>query len=127
MTNADPTPGTDGRSAANDPADAKMANLIYILYLASLVLGLTAIIGIVMAYINRGEGAHWVDSHYGFQIRTFWIGLLFSVIAFVTLPVFVGYFVFLFLLFWWIIRCAKGMMYLSREQAHANPTSWMFG
>ena len=126
MTNASPTPGTDNQSAANDPAEAKMANLIYILYLASLIFGLTAIIGVVMAYINRGEGPSWIDSHYGFQIRTFWIGLLFSVIAIVTMPVFLGYLVLLFLLFWWIIRCAKAMMYLSQGQAHPNPTSWMF-
>ena len=127
MTNANPTPGTDNQSAVNDAAKGKTANLIYILYLASLIFGLTAIIGIVMAYINRAEGPSWVDSHYRFQIRTFWIGLVFSVIAMVTMPVFLGYFILLFLLFWWIIRCARGMMYLSRGQAHADPTSWMFG
>ena len=127
MTDADPSRGTGDRSAANDPAEGKMANLIYILYLASLIFGLTAIIGIVMAYMNRGEGAPWVDSHYRFQIGTFWIGLLYFAIAIVTTPVFLGYLIFLFLLFWWIIRCAKGMMYLSRGQAHADPTSWMFG
>lgn len=127
MTDVDPTPGPGDRPAANDPADGKLANLIYILYLASLIFGLTAIIGIVMAYINRGEGAPWVDSHYRFQIRTFWIGILFFVVAIITAPVLLGYLIALFLLFWWIIRCAKGMMYLSRGQAYPDPAGWMFG
>jgi uncharacterized membrane protein len=127
MAESDTTPAAGGPPAANDPADGKMANLIYILYLASLIFGLTALVGVVMAYINQREGASWVDSHYRFQIRTFWIGLLFFAIATVTLGLLVGYLVLLFLLFWWVIRCARGMMYLSRGQAHPDPTGWMFG
>jgi uncharacterized membrane protein len=124
MTDANSTPGA---GAENDAAQGKTANLIYILYLVSLIFGITAIVGIVVAYINQGDGPSWVDSHYRFQIRTFWIGLLFSVIAIATTPIIVGYLVLLFLLFWWIIRCAKGMKYLSKGQAHADPTGWMFG
>ena len=35
-----------------------------------------------MAYINRGQAAGtWAESHYTYQIRTFWIGLLYSCIS----------------------------------------------
>ena len=32
--------------------EGKTANIIYILYLAAVIFGLTAIIGVIMAYIN---------------------------------------------------------------------------
>ena len=57
------------------------ANLVYILYLLALVVGITAIIGVVMAYINRNAAPDWLKTHYTFQIRTFWISLLYTVIG----------------------------------------------
>jgi len=39
----------------------------------------------------------------------------------------IGWFVLLFGLIWIIVRCAKGMKYLARGQAHPDPGAWMFG
>lgn len=44
------------------------AQVIYILYLASLVVGVTMIVGVVLAYINRGKTGGFVESHYTFLI-----------------------------------------------------------
>jgi uncharacterized membrane protein len=51
------------------------ALVIYILYLAGLVIGISGLIGLVIAYINRGKAGGFVETHYTWQIRTFWIGL----------------------------------------------------
>ncbi|KEA61710.1 putative transmembrane protein [Marinobacterium lacunae] len=110
--------------AGNDTSNAK---LIYILYLASLVVGITGLIGLVMAYINKSGNNSIADSHYRFQIRTFWIGLLMAVIGGITLMFVVGWFILLFLTIWMIIRCVKGLKYLSEGKAHPDPASWMFG
>lgn len=110
--------------ANNDTSNAK---LIYILYLASLVVGITGIIGLVMAYINKSDNDSLVNSHYRFQIRTFWIGLLLAVIGMLTMMIVIGWFILLFLTVWMIIRCVKGLKYLSEGKAHPDPTSWMFG
>ena len=85
--------------ATSGPAPEGQGNakVIYILYLIGLVVGLTAIVGLVMAYVYRGEGPDWVDAHYRFQIRTFWIGLLYIVVGTALSAVLVGY---LILLFW---------------------------
>lgn len=112
---------------SGEPSEGRIANLIYILYLASLVFGITGLIGVVMAYVNKGDGPGWVDSHYRFQIRTFWIGLLIGVIGGLTSLIVIGWFVLLFGLIWIIVRCAKGMKYLARGQAHPDPGAWMFG
>ncbi len=102
------------------------AKIIYILYLVSIAVGLTGIIGIIMAYINKEDAADWLQSHYKFQIRTFWIGLVYLFIAAITLPVGIGYLVLLFWLIWLIVRCTKGMNYLEKKQAPPNLRSWLF-
>lgn len=103
------------------------AKVVYILYLAGIVIGLTGIIGVVMAYINRGEAPEWLKSHYTFQIRTFWIGLLYLFIGVLTSFIVIGYLVLLFWMVWLIIRCVKGLMYLDKNQAVPQPATWMFG
>ena len=124
MTDLNSNPDTGGQT---DAAAGKTANLIYILYLVSLIVGITSIIGVVMAYINRDGAPEWVQSHYRFQIRTFWIGLLFSLIGLVTLVFLVGWLILLFVVVWWILRCVKGIKYISENKPCPDPTSWMFG
>ena len=108
---------------AEDPGSAK---LVYYLYLASVIFGITAIIGLVMAYINKNDAPEWLQSHYQFQIRTFWIGLLYGLVGAVLSLAFIGFAVLLFTLVWWIIRCIKGLQALDKKEVHANPESWMF-
>lgn len=108
-------------------AEGNSANLIYILYLAGLITGITALIGVVMAYIYRADAPDWVRSHYDFQIRTFWIAVLMSVVGMVLSVVVVGFLLLLFELVWLIARCVKGMQVIGRGEAHPDPESWMFG
>ncbi len=113
--------------AGGDAAEGRTANLIYILYLLSLIFGITSLVGLVMAYINKGDAPEWLQSHYQFQIRTFWIGLLIGVIGAATAVFMVGILFLVFLFVWWIVRCVKGMKYISQGSAHPEPASWMFG
>lgn len=102
------------------------ANIIYILYLAGIVVGITGIVGLIMAYVNKGDAPEWLKTHYRFQIRTFWIGLLYGIIGIALIFVVVGYFVLLFNLVWIVVRCAKGLKYLGRKEPHPNPAGWLF-
>jgi len=113
--------------AAQDTEDGRTANLIYILHLLSLLFGITSLIGVIMAYVNKGSAPDWVQSHYRFQIRTFWIALLVAVIGAATTPFIVGIPILLFVLVWWILRCVKGMRYIAEGRGHPEPASWMFG
>ncbi|HDP88396.1 MAG TPA: hypothetical protein ENN42_00305 [Thioalkalivibrio sp.] len=109
------------------PTTEGTAKIVYILYLVGIVVGVTGIVGVVMAYINRREAPDWLQSHYTFQIRTFWIGLLYLFIGTLTVGLVIGAFILLFWLVWLIIRCVKGMQYLDKQQAHPQPETWMFG
>ncbi len=109
------------------PDSAAIAKLIYILYLVAIVIGLTALVGMIMAYVYKDEAPDWVRSHYRFQIRTFWIAAALNLLGFFTIFAFIGWGIFLFVFFWYIIRCVKGIQCLNNSQAIPNPGSWMFG
>ncbi len=102
------------------------AKIVYILYLVGLVVGVTGIVGVVMAYLNRAEAPDWLKTHYQYQIRTFWIGLLYMFVGALLAIVLIGYLVLLFWMVWLIIRSVKGMQLLERKEAVPNPTGWMF-
>jgi len=108
------------------PVSADTAKIIYILYLVGFAAGITAVIGLVMAYVNRDEGPEWLRTHYQFQIRTFWIGLLYSLIAFALTFILIGLLVWLFCAVWLIVRVVKGFKFLERREAVPNYEGWMF-
>ncbi len=99
--------------------------LIYILYLAGFVVGITPLIGIVFAYLNRGKSEAWIETHYTWAIRTFWIALLGSVVSFVLAVVLVGFLLMFAIMVWLIVRCVVGLQALGRGDPIANPQSWM--
>jgi uncharacterized membrane protein len=103
------------------------ALVIYILYLASLVIGVTGIVGVVLAYINRGKAGGFVESHYTFLIRTFWIGILYALISVVLIIVVIGFPLMFAVAVWFIARCILGIQALQRGEPVKNPQSWFLG
>ena len=59
-------------------SNPQLALIVYILYLAAYVVGITSVIGVIIAHVQVGTAEPMLASHYRFQIRTFWIGLLYS-------------------------------------------------
>jgi uncharacterized membrane protein len=100
--------------------------LIYILYLVSVVVGITMLIGLVMAYLNRGQASGtWAHSHYTYQIRTFWIGLLYSLICVVLMIIGIGFLLIIAVLIWGVVRCVRGLQWASSSQPVPNPQGWL--
>ncbi|WP_299439231.1 hypothetical protein [uncultured Rhodospira sp.] len=103
------------------------ANLIYILYLAGLFFPITALVGVILAYINRGKARDTVlGSHFTFQIRTFWIGLLAMVVGGLLSLILIGYLLLLAWVVWMLTRVITGMQALGRNQPVARVASWGF-
>jgi uncharacterized membrane protein len=120
------SPTDPNLSPASTAAAASNAQIIYILYLVSLVVGVTSIVGVIMAYVYRGEAPDWLRSHYRFQIRTFWIGLLYVVLGMLLSVVLIGFLLLLFWLIWLILRCVKGMQQLERREPIADIETWLW-
>ena len=67
------------------------------------------LVGLVIAYINRGGvRGSWAESHYTYQIRTFWIGVLYSFISCVLMIVGIGFLLIIVVAIWGIVRCVRG-------------------
>jgi uncharacterized membrane protein len=105
--------------------DAKnMANIIYILYIIGFFTGITALIGVVLAYINRNQFDPASNSHFNRQIKIFWRGVIFAIFIFITY--FIGAITIILmpiawiLMLWWfiwtVIAIARGMSALNRSQ-----------
>lgn len=128
----DPIPPTAPAPQPTPPAPqpapgGTSATIIYVLYLLSLVTGgLTSIVGLVMAYVNVGAAPEPLKSHYRFQIRTFWIGLLYGVVAALLALAVVGFFVLLLVAVWLVVRCVKGLQALDRREPYPKVETWLW-
>ncbi len=110
--------------------------VIGLLFAATVVLGFTNIVGVVLAYVFRGrEHEAWEASHFRYLIATFWLAFVPLVIAYVS-------FISLFLLtnnaIWGLlvfpviiaafvhsmVRTIMSMMKSNIRQPMPNPNSW---
>lgn len=95
--------------------DAKnLTMIIYALQAASFIVGLTFLVAVVMNYIKKEDVAGtWLDSHFRWQIRTFWFGVLWMLVGGLLTLIFIGVLVLLANAIWIIYRIAKGWIYLA--------------
>lgn len=113
---------TDSNTAL--PLDEKersarsIATVVYALQAASFLLGITFIVALIVNYVKlddvRGTLA---ESHFRWQLRTFWFALLWSVVGIILLLVVIGYFVLVANCIWVIYRIAKGWLNLNDGKA----------
>jgi uncharacterized membrane protein len=130
-----PTPPMTAEAPRVDESLVSYTNVIYALHSLSVLIGLTtfhmvvgmfiwglpSIVAVIMNYARR-SATHgtWLESHFRWQIRTFWFAVLWSfVIAAVSIPLvliligipilFIGYYA---LAIWIIYRVARGWLAL---------------
>jgi uncharacterized membrane protein len=101
--------------------------VISLLYLASFVTGLTAIVGVILTYVWRGEAdeASWTASHYAYLIRTFWIGLIGTVAGVILTMVLIGVFLLLATALLVIVRSVMSLLAAQKREPMPHPDSWM--
>lgn len=126
MSNLNPVPEPPVANSVRS-----IAHIVYLLHGFAIVLGvvgaasvigsfigsLPSIIAVVMNYIKRGEArGSWLESHYRWQIRTFWFALLWVVIAvFLILTLLgapFGFGILIATTIWLIYRIARGWLRL---------------
>ena len=105
------------------------------LYVATLVLFPAIFVGLILAYLWRGDAdaAPWEESHYSYLIRTFWIGLAVMAVLFVLLvslarPVaVVGVMVAAVVMFVWLcVRSVLSLVAAANRRPIPNPRTWLF-
>ncbi len=102
-----------GKAAANGNATT-LAWIGYGLYAAGFVVGLTSIAAIILNYVKRDDvRGTLAESHFEWQIRTFWFGLLWSVVGMLLMLVLVGWLVLMADVIWVIYRLVVGALALN--------------
>jgi len=92
----------------------ELALIVYVLQVASFVVGFTLIAGVIVNYIKREDVAGtWIESHFTWQIRTFWWWLVWVLVGLVTLIIVVGIFIWIADAIWLVYRIIKGGIRLS--------------
>jgi len=91
-----------------------LAMVVYALQGLGFFNGITWIVAVVIDYVKLDETAGtWLESHFRWQIRTFWWGLLWGVIGALLMFVLVGFLVWFAAAVWIIYRIVKGWLALN--------------
>ncbi len=108
------TPMKNLTTIENEKSAITLTTVIYALYAASYFVGITAIIAIVMNYVKKDDVAGtFLESHFRWQIRTFWFGVLWGVLGAITMVFIIGWFVLVADGIWVIYRIIKGWLRLN--------------
>ena len=94
-----------------------LAMVVYALQGLGFINGITWIVAVIIDYVKKDDAAGtWLASHYSWQIRTFWWGLLWGVIGGILVFVVVGFLVLAADAIWIIYRIVKGWLRLSENR-----------
>ena len=100
-----------GGSCSSEDKNKQITMVVYILQAPSLLVGVTAIVGVIINYVKKSdvEGSIY-ESHFAWQIKTFWFGLLFGVIGIITLFLLIGFLILFLNAIWIIYRIVIGFL-----------------
>jgi uncharacterized membrane protein len=94
-----------------------IATVVYALQAVGFFIGITWIVAIVINYVKLDEvKGTWLESHFRWQIRTFWWGLLWGVIGGILAFVLVGFVILFAAAIWIIYRIVKGWLALAEAK-----------
>jgi len=94
-----------------------VTTIVYALQAAAFLVGVTSLVALIIDYVKRPdvEGTY-LASHFTWQIRTFWYGLLWALLGLVTHFFLVGYLILLANTVWILYRIVKGWLALQEEK-----------
>ena len=121
-----------------DPGSStiSIAHVVYALHTFAIVVGiigaattivgsflgsLPSIVAVILNYVKRGDAkGTWVESHYRWQIRTFWFALLWLIVGWLLVVTIIGFVVggplLLILPIWLIYRIVRGWLRLNDKK-----------
>lgn len=122
--------GVSGHDVGRQPLPpgetTTMAHVVYGLFvLGTFTVGLAAIIGLIIALLKRRDvRGTWLETHYQWQIRTFWVLLLGWVVAAILFRYAIGVVLPFLLMLWALWRLIKGWVRLGSSRAIDDPSTW---
>jgi uncharacterized membrane protein len=91
--------------------------VVYGLQLAGFLVGFTPLVGVILNYVKRPEArGTWLESHFSWQIRTFWWSLLWFAVGLALAIVLIGFFIMLAAGVWVLYRAIRGWVELTESK-----------
>ena len=101
--------------------------IIGLLYAGSYLTGVSGIIGLVLAFVWRGEPHEpWEATHYTYLIRTFIIGLIAIIIGAVTAIIGIGFLIMFAAGIWALVRIVMSLVNAQKRAAMPDPATLFF-
>jgi uncharacterized membrane protein len=101
----------------NLESEKTIAIAVYALQAASFLFVITLLIGVIIDYVKRDDvKGTWLESHFRWQVRTFWFSLLWVTLGILTTFILIGYIILFINAVWLIYRIAKGWLRLHDEK-----------
>jgi len=101
---------------SNEVPEAEMKQITYVVYILqalSFPFLITAVAGIIINYIKADDvKGSWLESHFKWQKRTFWYGLIWMGLAGMSFFFLIQWLVLPIVVAWLVYRIAKGWVYL---------------
>ena len=105
------------RYSAKYRSDLNITTVVYALQAVSFLFVITFIVAVIINYVKRDDvRGTWLESHFRWQIRTFWYSLLWSILGVITFFLIIGYFILVATAIWLIYRIAKGWLRLIEKK-----------
>ncbi|MCP2670741.1 hypothetical protein NHF40_07370 [Maricaulaceae bacterium EIL42A08] len=112
-------------SPRDESGDRILAIVNYVLCFLAFSNGITLLIAAILAYVRRDQAQPWLKSHFDYQIRTFWYGLVIFVVGFLTIWIFgLGALVWLLGGIWLVIRAAVGLIRVVDGRPQIDPNGF---
>jgi uncharacterized membrane protein len=106
---SEPVPAGAPLPADREKSLRQIATVIYGLQAAALVVGVTFFVAVILGYLRRKDVAGtWLESHFTWQIRTFWWSLGWTILGVATAVFLVGIAILLASAVWYIYRIVRG-------------------
>ena len=91
-----------------------LALLVYVLQAVGFALWPTWVAGAVVNYVKIADVRNtWLETHFNWQLRTFWFWLAGMIVGFALLIVKIGWLINVGVTIWAIYRVVKGWLYLN--------------
>jgi uncharacterized membrane protein len=108
----------------DDKKARDLAQLVYILQAVGFFVGITWVVGVIINYVKRDDvRGTLAESHFDWQIKTFWVSLIGSIVGVITTFVLIGFLILLAVLVWTLYRLVKG--WLTLNDGKPAGTGWI--
>lgn len=126
-------PPSELKTFLSDARGVAMLNYALLFFMVMTV-GATGVVALLIITFAEDKAADWIKSHYRFQVRTFWIGVVPAILTYFIGQVLLRRYhadplamfaVVMPVLAWTTARVATGFNHLLNSRAYPNPKTWL--